>query len=642
MVLRPFRAWKKALSLKNRSSRVEFPAPGRATPTEKTPAARTLRRYPGESPGTPCGPAGHGSRFNEAPTPSNFFTRVEILIVEDDASTRALLTRLLAVHGHTAVACADAEEAAEAYRRSFYPLVLLDLYLPGMTGFEFCRWLRTQPDGERPYVLVGTASEDPADLHTILEGGADDYLIKPYEPSLFDVRLAVAAQAVKIRAARRQLETELGQERAHLLYVTSHDPLTKLGNRATFTAEVTLAVERAAAGEPHSALLYIDLDNFKIINESLGHAAGDRLLVQIAYLLRNAARPRDSVARFGGDKFVVLQHGVTLGEARLAAERLRSRVTDFVFCDSGKSFGLNVSVGVSELTGETTAEHVIATADAACYAAKARGRNRVEVYQPDDAELARLRSDSHWSSLVQQGLKNNRFEVWFQPVVDLESGRAAFHETHGRLRTADGDVVEPEFFLPAADRFHLRPEIDRHVARLAARHLAADPALRGLVSLSAQSLREVGMAECLRKAFESAGVAPNRVTFGISEAAVTADLDAARRFMERLRKEGFRFALENFGAGLSSLSYLKELAVDLLKIEGSLVRDLAAEPLNLAFVKVINDIARHLRVSSVAEGVDDAVTAEILRQAGVRYAQGVYFNGPVPILRDRREIAAAA
>ncbi len=578
----------------------------------------------------------------EDDTPSNFLLRVEILIVEDDTSTRVLLTRLLQECGNTVVACSDAEAAAEAYRQAFYPLVILDLYLPGMSGFEFCRWLRSQPDGERPYILVGTASGDPADLRTILECGADDYLVKPYEPRLFDIRFAVAAQAVKIRAARRQLETELGQERAHLLYITSHDPLTKLGNRATFTAEVALAVERAADGEPRSALLYIDLDHFKIINESLGHGAGDRLLVQIAYLLRNAARPRDSVARFGGDKFVVLQHGVTLPEARLAAERLRARVADFVFCDSGKSFGLNVSVGVSELTGDSTAEHVIATADAACYAAKARGRNRVEVYQPDDAELTRLRSDSHWSTQIKQGLKSNRFEVWFQPVVDLETGRAAFYETHGRLRTEDGDAVEPEFFLAAADRFHLRPEIDRHIARLAARHLATDPDLRLLIGLSAQSLREVGMAEYLRKTFEAAGVAPNRVAFEISEAAVTAGLDAARSFMERLRKEGFRFALEDFGAGLSSFSYLKDLAVDLLKIDGGFVRDLASEPLNLAFVKAMNDIARHLRVPSVAAGVDDALTAEILRKAGVRYAQGVYFNGPVPVLRDRREIAAAA
>ena len=567
---------------------------------------------------------------------------MEILIVEDDASTRALLARLFQEHGYTTVTCADAEAAVEAYRQSFYPLVVLDLYLPGMSGFEFCRWLRSQPDGERPYVLVGTASGDPADLRSILDCGADDYLVKPYEPRLFEVRLAVAAQAVKIRAARRQLETELGQERAHLLYITSHDPLTKLGNRATFTAEVALAVERAADGEPHAALLYIDLDHFKIVNESLGHAAGDRLLVQIAYLLRNAARPRDSVARFGGDKFVVLQHGVTPGEARLAAERLRSRVADFVFCDSGKSFGLNVSIGVSELTGETTAEHVIATADAACYAAKARGRNRVEVYQPDDAELTRLRSDSHWAAQVKGALKGNRFEVWFQPVVDLEIGRAAFHETHARLRTADGDVVEPEFFLRAADRFHLRPEIDRHVARLAARHLAADPDLRLTVGLSGQSLREVGLAECLRKTFEAAGVAPNRVTFVVSESAVTAGLEGARAFMTRLRKEGFRFALDGFGAGLSSFSYLKDLGVDLLKIDGGFVRDLASEPLNLAFIKAMNDIARHLRVPTVAGGVDDPATAEVLRKAGVRYAQGLYFNGPVPTLRDRREVAAAA
>ncbi len=563
---------------------------------------------------------------------------MEILIVEDDPATRLLLTRLLAARGHQASACESGEEAAELYRRSFYPLVILDLYLPGMSGFDFCQWLREQPDGERPYVLVGTASGEAADLRSILACGADDYLVKPYEASLFDVRLAIAEQVIKTRAARRQLEAELGLEREHLAYVTSHDALTKLDNRAQFTAAVELAVERAAAGEPGGALLYIDLDHFKIVNESLGHAAGDRLLVQIAYLLRNAARPRDTVARFGGDKFVVLQQGVTVAEARLA-------VGDFVFCDSGKSFHLDVSVGVSELTGEATAEHVIATADAACYAAKARGRNRVEIYQPDDAELTQLRSDSRWAAQVKQGLKNNGFELWFQPVVELETGFTAFYETHLRLRTADGDVVEPEFFLPAAERFHMRPEIDRRVVRLALRQLAADPDARLTLPLSGQSVRDVGTAECIRKAFESAAIAPNRVTFVIAETAVLAHLDGARSLMERLRKEGFRFALDDCGAGFSSFAYLKNLAVDFLKIDGGFIRDLTAEPINLAFVKAMNDIARHLGVHSVAEGVDDRRTAETLRKVGVRYAQGVHFSGPVPLLerpRDKREITSAA
>ena len=569
---------------------------------------------------------------------------MEILIVEDDAATRLLLTHLLVARGHQAAACESGEEAAELYRRGFYPLVILDLFLPGMSGFDFCRWLRAQPDGARPYVLVGTASSESSDLREILACGADDYLVKPYDAALFDIRLAIAEQAIQNRAARHQLESELGQEREHLAYVTSHDTLTKLDNRAQFTAAVESTVERAAAGGPRGALLYFDLDNFKIVNESLGHAAGDRLLVQIAYLLRNAARPQDTVARFGGDKFVVLQRDVTVAEARLAAERLRGRICDFVFCDSGKSFHLDVSVGVSELTGEATAEHVIATADAACYSAKARGRNRVEVYQPDDAQLAQLRHDSRWTTQIKQGFKDNRFEVWFQPVVELETGFTVFQETHLRLRTVDGDAVEPEFFLPAAERFHLLPEIDRRVVRLALRHLTAAPDARLAIGLSGQSVRDVGMAEWIRKTFETAGIAPNRVTFEIAETAVLAHLDAARSLMEKLRKEGFRFALDDFGAGFSSFAYLKNLAVDFLKIDDGFIRDLT-EPINLAFVKVMNDIARHLGIYSVAEGVEDRRTAETLRKVGVRYAQGVYFNGPVPLLerrRDKREITSAA
>ena len=570
---------------------------------------------------------------------------MEILIVEDDAATRVLLTHLLASRGHQATACGSGEEAAELYRRSFYPLVILDLFLPGMSGFDFCQWLREQPDGERPYVLVGTASGEASDLRAILVCGADDYLVKPYEATLFDIRLAVAEQVTNTRAARRPRPGCSPPPGRPPRGRPPHPPPTNPATRAQFTAAVELAVERAAEGEPPGALLYIDLDHFKIVNESLGHAAGDRLLVQIAYLLRNAARPRDTVARFGGDKFVVLQLGVTVAEARLAAERLRGRIGDFVFCDSGKSFGLDVSIGVSELTGEATAEYVIATADAACYAAKARGRNRVEVYQPDDAELTQLRSDSRWAAQVKQGLKNNQFELWFQPVIELETGFTVFNETHLRLRTVDGDAVEPEFFLPAAERFHMRPEIDRRVVRLALRQLAADPDVKLAIGLSGQSVRDVGTAEFIRKAFESTGIAPNRVTFEIAETAVLANLDAACSLMERLRKEGFRFALDDFGAGFSSFAYLKNLAVDFLKIDGSFIRDLAAEPINLAFVKVMNDIARHLGIHSVAECVDDRRTAETLRKVGVRYAQGVYFNGPVPLIerpRDKREITSVA
>lgn len=555
---------------------------------------------------------------------------MDILIIEDDSSTLALLTQMLGARGHRTTGCTSAEQAVEQYRLSFYPLVLLDLFLPGMSGFEFCRWLRAQPDGDRPYVLVGTASHEARDLRKILEAGADDYLVKPYGPALFDVRLAIAEQCLKVRAVRKQLEEDLRKERERLTYLATHDTLTKLCSREHFTAAVESAVAAAAAGATPGALFYVDLDNFKIVNDSLGHAAGDRLLVQIAYALRNAVRGQDIVGRFGGDKFLVLQEDVSIGEARLTAERIRARVGDFVFCDSGKNFHVGASIGVAEVTGETHSEYVLAAADAACYSAKQRGRNRVEVYQANDSTLAQLRSDSRWSAQLRQALKTNTFELWFQPVVEIETGRVQFHEALLRLRTSEGEIVEPSVFFPTAERFNMAAEIDRRVIKLALRRLAAEPALQLAINLSGPSLDDAGLPDFIRKSFAVAEVAPGRATFEITETAVISHLESAGGMIHQLREGGFRFALDDFGAGFTSFTYLKNLSVDFLKIDGSFIREIVTEPINMAFVKVMNDIARHLRVSSVAEHVDDAETLKALQGIGVQFAQGQFFHAPAP------------
>ena len=430
---------------------------------------------------------------------------MQILIVEDDTSTRVLLEQMLLARGHTVVACDSAERASEQYRQSFFPLVVLDLYLPGMDGFGFCRWLRAEPDGERPYVLAGTASREPADLRGILEAGADDYLFKPYQPELFDVRLAVAEEALKVRAARRQLTDELRAERDHLAYLAAHDPLTNLHNKEHFTAAVESAVAAAGAGGPDGALFYVDLDHFKIVNDALGHAAGDRLLVQIAYLLRNALRPQDLAARFGGDKFVVLQPGLPLAEARLTAERVRTQIGNLRFCDSGRCFQLGASVGVALVNGETFAAHVLAAADSACFSAKARGRDRVEIFCEGDPELARLRDETARLADLRGALRTHGFTLRFQPVVDLDTRLVAFHEARTFLCAGDGDCRELDGYVAAAGRSHLVPEIDRASIRLAARALAAHPELRLAMSIAGFSLRDLGLPAFATRACVSAG-----------------------------------------------------------------------------------------------------------------------------------------
>ena len=557
---------------------------------------------------------------------------VRILVVEDDPVARSILARLLKNHGHEVHACADAEHAETTCRAhgGEFPLVILDLFLPGRSGFDFCRWLREEPGGDRHYILAGTASKEPADLRRVLDAGADDYLIKPYRPELLYVRLVVAEQNLRVRAARRELEEQLRHERERLAYLATRDPLTKLFNRAQLASAIDEVVTKVAGGGSPGALIYIDLDNFKIVNDTLGHAAGDRLLVQLAYLLQGTTRQGDVAARFGGDEFVILLKDISAAEATTLAERFRARVGEFVFCDSGKSFHVGVSIGLTLINGQAPGEQVVAYADAACYAAKSRGRNRVELYQANGRELAQLRRDSDWMAQVKEALKSNRFEIWFQPIVELDTGRPHAYEALLRLCTETGEYAPPSVFLPAAERFRLMGEIDRWVIRAAARHLAADDDLKLCVNLSGQSFGDDSLPGFIEKRFAAAGVAPERVTFEITESAVISNLATAQTMIGRLRVNGFRFALDDFGAGFSSFAYLKHLHVDYLKIDGSFIRDLIRDPANLPIVKVMHDIAHHLGIRSVAEFVEGAEEVAALRGIGVDLAQGYFFGKPEP------------
>ena len=423
---------------------------------------------------------------------------------------------MLAARGHQPTVCENGEAAQDAYRQSYYPLVCLDLGLPGISGFDFCRWLRAQADGDRPHVLVGTASTEARDLRQILDAGADDYLVKPYRSDLFDVRLAVAEQSIKIRAARRQLGEELTQERERLLYLATHDSLTKLFGREHFIASVTAAVEAAEDGGPQGALLYVDLDQFKFLNYSLDYDAGDRLLVQIAYLLRNVVRPQDTIARVCRDEFAVLQQDITLPEARVFAERIRAKINDLVFLDSGRRFNLGACVGVAPLTGSTSAGHLLAAADAACYTAKRRGPNRVELVSEGERGVASLCREVAALDRVRTALKTNHFELWLQPVVRVDSGRVEFEAASLRLRLPTGEPVEAGHFAAAAERFGLTAEIDRRLVRLVVRQLAAQPAWQLAFPLAGRSFDEPGQADFIIHAFEHVLGLPRRGPFSNS------------------------------------------------------------------------------------------------------------------------------
>jgi diguanylate cyclase (GGDEF)-like protein len=551
---------------------------------------------------------------------------MKVLVVEDDPVTSLVLSQMLKRHGYIVTACASAEEAMKVYQDTFYPLLFLDLFLPGMDGFSFCRWVRRQPAGEEHLILVGTASDRTGDLQRILEAGADDYIVKPYQRDILEVRLIIAQQQVKNKELRKTLAENLQQERERLRHLATHDSLTNLFTRAAFLDVLRNSVQTARDGLS-SALLYLDLDNFKLINDSFGHTVGDKVLVEVASLIQESVRSHDVPGRLGGDEFAVLLRDINLQEAKYIAERIRSRMDNLHFSQSGKPFSVAASVGLAVIDGEVAEKDVIAFADSACYGAKIRGGDQVEVYDGEDGSMENLRQLAPCAAQIKEAIQTKGFEIMFQPIVDAQTASPVFYEVLLRL-PSEGRLLLPRAFFPAAERFHLMPEIDRQVITMTLPHLVRDNGLRLAINLSGQSFGDQALPDFIESSFKSAGVNPSRITLEITETAVISNMPAAMKMMQRLRTAGFHFALDDFGAGFSSFNYLKELIADYLKIDGSFVRDAEKDPSKWIFVELMNDVAHRLKIKSIAEFVEQEATLEKLRSIGVDLAQGLLFGAP--------------
>jgi diguanylate cyclase (GGDEF)-like protein len=561
-------------------------------------------------------------------SPAVFTTRV--LVVEDDPVTQKILAHILASRGHVCTLCGSAEAALEEMQREFYPLIILDLMLPGMNGLEFSRRLRAEPDGDRYYILLSTANNRPQDLQEILAAGADDYMAKPYQPAILNVRLAVAEQQVRQVAARKQLEHQL-KEMALI------DPLTKLLNRSQLEVEIEKAVELARQGMP-GAVLYIDLDNFKIVNDSLGHTSGDRLLVNVAQLLRNNTRPQDAIIRFGGDEFVVVCPQMPFDEGCTAANRLHACLDEFRFTEGGGSFRLGASIGIAPVDGTLNSGEVLTAADSACYSAKARGRGRVEVYHPEQSEMARLISDTNWASAIQEAMRLNELRLWFQPILTIQTRKTYYEEVLVRYYNDEQQqFVSPNAFLSAVARSGQSIALDRYILTHSLQTLAIHRNLVLGVNLSGQTLNDADLSRFIREEARRAGIEPKRLILEITEDTVISNLEQARAMIRDLQKDGFRFALDDFGVGFSSLAYLKNLPVNILKIDGSFVRDLATEPLNKILIRSVQEVGKLLHLTTVAEFVENEKTLQLLEALGIDCAQGFYFSPaqPEPLFLDK-------
>jgi len=425
-----------------------------------------------------------------------------------------------------------------------------------------------------------------------------------------------------------------------LSYHASHDILTGLVNRREFENRLQRALKSARARETSYALLYLDLDQFKIVNDSCGHSAGDALLGQLGALLKSKIRWRDTLARLGGDEFGVLLESCSLEEAMNSAESLRLAIGEYKFVWEERSFRLGVSIGVVPITADNEdVAALLSAADSACAAAKEAGRNRIHSFQENDIDLMRRRREMQWAARINNALEEDRFELFRQTIQPLqEKVEGAHYEILLRMRDENGGIISPGLFIEAAERYGITPNIDRWVIRSAFRWLVSEADERERlalcsINLSGQSFGDEKFLPFVIDQFQMSGIDATKICFEITETAAIASYSQANRFINALKELGCKFALDDFGTGLSSFGYLKHFPVDFLKIDGSFVKEILHDPIDREMVRSINEIGHLTGKQTIAEFAENEEIITMLRGMGVDYAQGYGVSEPKRVTR---------
>ncbi len=420
-----------------------------------------------------------------------------------------------------------------------------------------------------------------------------------------------------------------------LTYQARHDPLTGLINRREFEHRLGEFLRGVLDGQDQGAFCYLDLDQFKLVNDTAGHVAGDELLKQLAARLRDEMRASDTLSRLGGDEFGALLTGCDLEHAESIADKLRRTVEEFTFVWENHSFKLGVSIGLVPLASDalTSVTDVLQAADTVCYAAKDAGRNRCMVWREDDSRLFERRGEMQWVPRLNRAIDEDRLVLQAQPIVPLgvSADTTRWFELLVRMREGD-ELIPPGAFLPAAERYNIAPRLDRAVVQQALRWITGNGSdIRLSINLSGQTFSDPAFRAYLIEALTDLGSAARQLCFEITETAAIGNLADAVLLIEGVREFGCTIALDDFGSGLSSFAYLKNLPVDYLKIDGTFVRDIARDPIDRAIVRSIHEVGRVMDKLTIAEFVEDAQVMNILRDIGVNYAQGYHTGRPADI-----------
>ncbi len=547
---------------------------------------------------------------------------VRVLLVEDNPGDARLVEILLSEVGTTSFEITHAErlsEALEHLSRSEYDVILLDLSLPDSSGVETVDQMRAAVHHMPVVVLSGQDDEDTA-LRAI-QGGAEDYLLKGHGDG-----------GLIARSIRYSIERKRSEER--LAYMAQYDHLTGLTNRALFQDRLEQALARAKRSGALVALMFLDLDRFKAVNDTLGHGTGDLLLKKVAERLEGSVRETDTVARIGGDEFGIILEGLTEAQdAALVARKIIDKLVQPFVLDGHEVF-VTTSIGIA-VYPSSNGDSLLTDADSAMYCAKEQGRNTYRFHTPE--MNAQVRERLNMESKLRRALDQEEFLLYYQPQVDLTTGMIVGTEALLRWQHPELGLVSPGKFIPVLEDIGMIVRVGEWVLQTACRQSKAwqrdgFPPLRMAVNISARQFSRRDLIDTVAGVLTETGLDPNYLELEITESLLMEDIKANSRLLDELKTsvEGLRVSIDDFGTGYSSFSYLKTFPIDLLKIDQSFIRDITTNSDDAAITTTIIVLAHNLRLKVIAEGVETEEQMTYLREKGCDEAQGFYFSRPLP------------
>jgi diguanylate cyclase (GGDEF)-like protein len=572
--------------------------------------------------------------------------QARILLIDDNPPSTRMAELILRSNGFTNLHCVVSGNEAQPYiensrhsSETTLDLIIIDMLTNDVDAIGLCKQLKTT---DTPVLLVSPNVEwrDEA-LDAALKAGAQDIIFKPVYQHDLVPRVLTLVKLKKERETsfrkQRHLESELAERRimeARLQYLVNHDDLTGLCNRKRLQQAVDVANLQADLNGRRSTLVYIDLNQFKVINELEGHDAGDRLLTTIANILRKHSGANATISRINSDEYAILFEDCNEKAAYAYANSIRRDIDHLRFRVDNRKYTVAASFGIIAIKPglSISSTEILTCASKACYEAKRKGRNNIHIFNKHDNQFDSLREDAYWIPLIRDALENSRLKLLFQPVMTIHNNRIERFEALLRMVDTNNELISPDNFIAVAERNGLIQKIDLWVIGRAFDILAASARINRHfslnINLSSHTFHESSLLPLVSRRLQQTTIDPARITFEITETAAVTSYRKGREILRRLRELGFKIALDDFGSGFNSLFHLKQLPIDYIKIDGGFITNLMSDQTDQTLVKSICEMSRKLGKETVAEFVLNRETLELLRSYGVDYAQGYYIGMP--------------